>query len=323
MTPELWNGFLKGDRISCARVISLLENEPDSRSDVLDRLYPLRKGATRIGITGPPGVGKSTVTAALTKEARSADHTVGIIAVDPTSPFSGGAFLGDRIRMNELTGDEGVFIRSMASREGHGGLSPSTPYVADVFDAFGMDMVFIETVGVGQAEIDVLTCADIIVVVLQPSTGDTIQALKAGILEAADMFLVNKADLPGADMVQESLRFMLEMDTRREDQHLPPILAVSARNDTGMDEAFAQLMQVIERLGDAGRFLAKRKERIEREVIEAMRKILYDDFLAKSGARDEIEQFAVRCAESNQSPFPFIRELSSRVKMEPRNDGKT
>jgi LAO/AO transport system kinase len=304
-------------------VISLIENAPDSRSDLLDRLYPLRKGATRIGITGPPGVGKSTVTAALTKEARAADHTVGIVAVDPTSPFSGGAFLGDRIRMNELTGDEGVFIRSMASREGHGGLSPSTPYVADVLDAFGMDMIFIETVGVGQAEIDVLTCADVIVVVLQPSTGDMIQTLKAGILEAADMFLVNKADLPGADMVQESLRFMLEMDTRGKGRSVPPFLAVSARDERGMDEAFTILMDVIERLGSAGRFLEKRKERIEREVVEAIREILWDDFLEKSGAWEEIEELVKRCAENNQSPFPFIRELSSRVKMEPSYDGQS
>ncbi len=317
LNPGLWDGFLKGSRISCARLITAVENSPKHLSSILNRLYPLQKGAIRVGVTGPPGVGKSTITAALTRKAREAGHKVGIIAVDPTSPFSGGAFLGDRIRMKDLVGDDGVFIRSLASREGHGGLSPATPYVADVFDAFGMDWIFIETVGVGQAELDVLTCSDVVIVVLQPSTGDMIQALKAGILEAGDLFVINKADLSGADIMRDSLRFIFEMETA-EGQHIsPPILTATARDDSGIEEVFAELGGVIEKLGQAGRFLDKRRERIEGEIEKTIRQSLWASFLKVTGSKAEIEAEARDCVEHGKSPFPLIRELCSRIRLEP------
>src|SRR6185369_14176296 len=163
----------------------------------------------------PPGVGKSTLSSAIAHGLAEKGHRVGVIAVDPTSPFTGGAFMGDRVRMDKLAGDRRIYIRSMASRQGHGGLSPTTPYVADVLEGYGMDRILIETVGVGQAELDVLRCADIVLLVLQPSTGDAIQTLKAGIIEAADLIVVNKSDLPGTDSVLASLRFLFSLSGPR------------------------------------------------------------------------------------------------------------
>jgi LAO/AO transport system kinase len=316
ISQDLWEDFFNGGRLACARLITAVENDPEAVPEVLDKILPAQKGGMRIGVTGPPGVGKSTVTAALARRAVRAGHAVGILAVDPSSPFSGGAFLGDRIRMQDLDDGRRVFIRSMASRDGHGGLSPATPYAADVLDAFGCDRIFIETVGVGQAELDVIGCSDLVVLVLQPGTGDVIQALKAGIIEAADLFLVNKSDLQGTEALLESLRFMMDISPVRQGRPFPPVIEASALLDRGMDEAAAAVEGLIRDCVESGRHREKRLLRLEQEIRTAIRRRLWEDFAARAGADEGIRAVAAELLAAGGSPYPYIRETCSRVRVE-------
>jgi LAO/AO transport system kinase len=315
VSQELWTDFFAGSRLACARLISAVENSPQALPEILDQVIPRQKGGIRIGVTGPPGVGKSTVTAALARRAVQAGRKVGVLAVDPTSPFSGGAFLGDRVRMQSLSDDHQVFIRSMASREGHGGLSPATPYAADVLDAFGLDRIFIETVGVGQSELDVISSADLVVLVLQPGTGDVIQALKAGIIEAADLFLINKSDLQGTETLLDSLRFLMEIGAGRQRKALPPVIQASALQDRGLDEAFAEIERLIAGLVASGLFLEKRRARLESEVRAAIGRDLWDKYAELTNAREVIPAVVGELLESRRSPYPYIREVGSRVRI--------
>ena len=203
--------FRAGQRAALPRVISIVENQREGFQGILHELHTGTGGSRRIGITGPPGAGKSTITAALIERLRGRGESVGVIAVDPTSPYTGGALLGDRIRMNEVAQGEGVFIRSMATRGALGGIAAATRESMDVLAAFGFDVIIVETVGVGQSELDIAAAADTTVVVLVPESGDSIQTMKAGLMEAADMFVVNKADRPGAQRLAKEVEMMLHL----------------------------------------------------------------------------------------------------------------
>jgi LAO/AO transport system kinase len=231
--------FDAGRKAALARAVSIVENHRAGFDRLLARLQPRIGRGRRIGITGPPGAGKSTLTTGLARAYRDAGLTVGIIAVDPTSPFTGGALLGDRIRMESIALDPGVFIRSMATRGSLGGLATSTREVADVLDAFGTDRILIETVGVGQTELDIARTADTSIVVLVPESGDSIQTLKAGLMEIADIFVVNKADRPGADRLRNELELMLGLRSGATLKHVPAHHGVELSRPMTKDEQLA------------------------------------------------------------------------------------
>jgi LAO/AO transport system kinase len=255
-----------GDPRALARLVSLVENSSAQLRPVMRVIAPLAGGAHVIGLTGSPGVGKSTVTSALVRASRAAGQRVGVLAVDPTSPFSGGALLGDRVRMQDHATDEGVFIRSMASRGHLGGLAWTTPQALRILDAAGFDVILVETVGVGQAEVEIAATADTTLVVVAPGMGDSIQAAKAGILEIADVFAVNKNDRPGAQEAIRDLRTMLAMTSYAPGAWKPPIVSTSAASGDGIADLAAALSAHLEWLTTSGERDRRRRARARDEI---------------------------------------------------------
>jgi LAO/AO transport system kinase len=269
---DLVERLLDGDRRALSRAITLVESADPGSRVVLRQIYPYTGRAHIVGVTGAPGAGKSTLVGALAREFRRRGRTVGIVAVDPSSPFTGGALLGDRIRMQELAGDSGVFIRSMASRGHLGGLAQATGDVVKLLDAAGFAMVLVETVGAGQSEVEVASAAHTAIVVEAPGMGDDIQAIKAGILEIADILVVNKADLPGAERRVAQLEAMLSMGySEAKAAWRPPVLRTVAAQGQGVAELAAVVEQHWNYLAEEGRLADFRRRQAEQEFEEALR----------------------------------------------------
>jgi LAO/AO transport system kinase len=277
--------MLAGDVLSLARLITRVERDGADVPQIMKQLYPHLGKAYCIGITGPPGGGKSTIVDRLTAVMRQRGFTVGIIAADPTSPFTGGAVLGDRIRMQQHYLDEGVFIRSMATRGSHGGLPRATSGVIKLMSAFGKDFILVESVGVGQTELDIMQNVDTTVVVLVPEAGDTIQTMKAGLFEIADIFAVNKADRPGADKLTAELEMMV-CSNSGETWWQVPVLATEGVNNVGIEELYVQIEKHRQALEETGRLSQRRQEQRRREFLQIVERRVSEKLL-KLVERDE------------------------------------
>jgi LAO/AO transport system kinase len=334
--------FDAGKPAALARAVSVVENQREGFEQLLTHLHPRVGRARRIGVTGPPGAGKSTLTTRLVNAWRDAGLRVGVIAVDPTSPFTGGALLGDRVRMESVALDPGVFIRSLATRGSLGGISSATRAVADVLDAFGFDRIIIETVGVGQSELDVARAADSTVVILVPESGDSIQALKAGLMEIADLFVVNKADRPGAERVRNDIELMLGMrhghatdapahhgvdlkaivnpgkaarEAARTDgarSWTPPVVLTVAHKGEGVAELAALLDRHHRYLEDGGELRGRRRRRLREQVMDVaeyrLRRRLWND----ADVMAFVDTVIPRIERGEVSPYGVADELLSK-----------
>jgi GTPase len=298
--------ILDGDARAIARGISLVEDDPDAGAELVRELFSRSGRAFFVGVTGAPGAGKSTLVDHLVARWRGTGNTVGVIAVDPTSPYSGGAMLGDRVRMQTHARDTGVFIRSMATRGQLGGLARATADAAMVLDAAGKDFVIIETVGVGQDEVNIIRTADVVVVVLVPGMGDDVQALKAGIMEIADIFVVNKSDREGADRTAAEIESLLSLQAYTEDDWKPPIVRTEATEGTGID----QLVDAIDRFHKHSETLLTLRRR--NRVAAQLRSILADRLMKRVESRIaglEMERLIDRIATRETDPYTAAEEI--------------
>jgi LAO/AO transport system kinase len=299
---ELVSRAREGDARAVARLISWVEDDAPQLREVMAALAPYAGRAQVVGLTGSPGVGKSTTTNALVGELREAGKRVGVLAVDPSSPFSGGALLGDRVRMQDHALDPDVYIRSMASRGHLGGLAWSTPQALRVLDAAGCDVVLVETVGVGQSEVEVAGQADTTLVLLAPGAGDGIQAAKAGILEIGDIFVVNKSDRDGADQLRRDLRSMIALGDRSEGAWRPPIVKTVAHRGDGMAELVEEIDRHVAWLGESGE-LERRRTRRVRDEIEAIAVTTLRRRWDDVHARVELDDLAATVVEGKSDPY--------------------
>jgi LAO/AO transport system kinase len=318
---DLIRRTLAGDRPALARAISWVENEAPETEELLDACFAASGRALRLGITGPPGAGKSTLVTRMAMEYRARGETVGIVAVDPTSPFSGGALLGDRVRMGEITGDPGVFIRSMATRGSLGGLAVHTAQVCDVLDAAGFTRILIETVGVGQSELEVAETADSTAVVLVPESGDGVQAMKAGLMEIGDLFVINKADREGAERGAFAVRSALELRAARSEWE-PPVLLTVASQGTGVSEVVDRFEGHLAWLLEKGGLDRRRRRRLEQRLEDLLRFRLWEEFrdaLSRDTWRRTIEDLAAR----RMTPHQALIKLLGRALIRPAGEGSS
>jgi GTPase len=317
--------FEQGDTRALARIISFVENEEDGFREALSRLYRKPRHAVRIGLTGPPGAGKSTLVDSISRKLLQAGNDVSVIAVDPSSPFTGGALLGDRVRFKEETQGGKHFFRSMASRGSSGGLSSATDNAALVLDSFGFDFVLIETVGVGQVELDIVNNCDLVAVVLVPESGDAVQTLKAGLTEIADVFVVNKSDRAGADRIVADLTSMLALrnqqkthPTVNETPHIP-VISTDAVRETNLDELVSAFGSLVAGKKDNGEFSARRRRQMLRKVSELLQQRFLKETLQKRSSRGEIDRVVDSILAGKDDPYSTADRLFSEANLSPQS----
>jgi GTPase len=321
MTASLVDRILARDPRAIARAISKIENESPDANEILKALFARTARGLTVGVTGAPGAGKSSLVDKLALHYRSTGKTVGVIAVDPSSPFSGGAILGDRIRMQALANDPGVFIRSMATRGALGGLARATVDAVAVLDAAGYDRTLVETVGVGQDEVDIVKAADVSVVVLVPGMGDDIQAIKAGIMEIGDIFVINKADREGVERTERELIALLEMSERPDGPHggdgwRPPIVRTVATQNKGI----AEFAEAVENFADFRRAhmtsLEKRASVAQNRIVELLRDRLLRRALDEALAPGQLRELAAQVASRTRDPYSIVEEIVDKIRIE-------
>ena len=314
MTPDLQNWLDRlrsGDTRALTRAITTIENRAPGWSELLKAAFPRTGHARVLGLTGAPGAGKSTLVDQLAKYYRKQNQTVGIIAVDPTSPYTGGAILGDRIRMQDHFSDPGIYIRSMATRGALGGLSRATADVATILDASGRDLIMIETVGVGQDEVDIVRVADVTIVILVPGMGDDVQSIKAGIMEIADIFVINKSDREGADRVEREIRALQSLAIRS-DRWTPPIVKTVASEGVGVEELASTIAEYQAYLENENLALQRRALHWQERLLEMLRDTLLEK--ARAGFADgSLARYATEVAEHKRDPYTLIEEIARKL----------
>jgi LAO/AO transport system kinase len=303
------DSFFEGNIRSLSKIISFVEDKQDGYQDLLGRLYSHVGHSLRIGITGPPGAGKSTIVNGLARQFLSQGKKVGVIAIDPTSPFTGGALLGDRVRLSDFPTDGRFFFRSMATRGATGGLAEATGNVTVIYDAFGFDITLIETVGVGQVELDVVDACDSVVVVIVPESGDAVQTMKAGLMEIADTFCVNKADRPGAEQLVADLRYALRTFAKAKAHWNVPVLATEAVNGKNIPELREKIEAHIRAEQESGDFEAHRNRQLKKKILNIIKSRFQRDFLERLSSEMEFDQIVNGVLSGDTNPYQISEEL--------------